>query len=130
MAWLLYIVVGLTVTWSVYLIYLQLATRAVEGRDAAPLLEAMPELARRDRRALVYCYSPRCGPCRVMSPVVEALRRENYPVFALDIAAHAGLAREVGVRAVPTVLVIDRGRIARSLLGARDRERLIRLLGD
>jgi thioredoxin 1 len=128
LTWLLYLVIGLTATWAVYLIYMQLATRAVEGRDADPLFETIPDLKRTDRRALVYCYSPQCGPCRFMSPVVEALQREDRPIFALNVAEHPDLAREIGVRASPTVLVVHHGRIERSLLGARDRDRLLQLL--
>lgn len=128
LAWLLYIVIGLTATWAAYLAYMQLATRAVEGRRADPLLETIPELKQIDRRALVYCYSPQCGPCRFMSPVVKSLQQEDRPIFTLNVAEHPDLAREIGVRASPTVLVVHHGRIERSLLGSRDRDRLLQLL--
>ncbi len=105
MTWLLYIFFGLTATWVVYLVYLQLATRSIEGRDAGPLLELIPELKQMDQRALVYCYSPHCGPCRFMSPVVKDLQADHYPIYTVNIANHSDLAKELGVRASPTVLV-------------------------
>jgi thioredoxin 1 len=128
MIWLLYVLFGLTTTWLVYLVYIHLATRAMEGRDAGPLLEVIPELRQMDRKALVYCHSPHCGPCRFMSPLVESLRADDYPIYTMDVADHFELARELGVRVSPTVLVVDHGRIERSVIGSRDRERLLKLL--
>jgi thioredoxin 1 len=128
MTWLLYVVFGLTATWIVYLVYLQLATRSVEGRNAGPLLDFIPELRQLDRKALVYCYSPQCGPCRFMSPVVKSLQEDHFPIFTMNVADHFELARELGVRASPTVLVVNHGQIERSLIGSRDRERLLKLL--
>ncbi len=129
MNWLLYLALGFTATWTVYLIYLQLATRAAEGRPTQDLERVLPELATASGEpALVYWYSPRCAPCRAMSREVEALQSEQRRIFKLDISEHFDLARDIGIRAAPTVLLVRRGQIERCILGAKPRAYLRALL--
>ena len=126
----IYLIVGLSITWATYLLYLWLAAKSMEGRMADELLDALPELAEHPERALVYCYSPSCGPCRAMSPVVDQLHDDGEPVFKVDIAANAELARDLGVRAAPTLLLVENGTISQVLLGSRNRPQLEALLNS
>jgi thioredoxin 1 len=117
---LTYTALGLAVTWVVYLLYLQVATRAAEGRPAEPLYPLFPDLANSRGKALVYCFSPRCGPCRPMSKDVDGLVATGAPVFKLDITENPNLARELGIRATPTLMLIEDGHVARMLIGVKD----------
>lgn len=116
---LIYAVVGLATTWLLYFGYLYIATRASEGRSSASLAAVFPPLAHQSGRALVYCFSPQCRPCRPMSREVEQLVAEGVPIFPLDIQRHPELAREFGIRATPTLIVIEDGVVSRMLLGVR-----------
>jgi thioredoxin 1 len=116
---LAYAVVGLALTWGLYAAYMMFAARAAEGRPATPLYALFPDLERRRDRALVYCYSPRCGPCRPMSKEVAALRASGLPVYDMDVTAHPDVAQAMRVRAAPTLIVVERGEVAQMLLGVR-----------
>lgn len=116
---LIYTVIGLAVTWLLYMVYMYVATRAAEGRSARPLYEKFPALATTRGKALVYCFSPQCGPCRPMSKEVDNLATTGAPVFKLDITEHPELSRELGIRATPTLIVIQDGAVARMLLGVK-----------
>ncbi|MCP5430530.1 MAG: thioredoxin family protein [Chromatiaceae bacterium] len=70
-------------------------------------------------RALVYCFSPRCGPCRPMSRDVDTLAASGAPVFKLDVTEHPEVSRELGIRATPTLIVIESGTVARMVLGVK-----------
>jgi thiol-disulfide isomerase/thioredoxin len=124
----IYAVVGLAVTWLLYVGYLHIATRVSEGRSTQPLHGLIPELERHDGRALVYCYTPQCRPCRPMSREVDRLAEQGAPVFKLDIHAHPELAREFGIRATPTLIVIDNGVVSRMSLGVKTADGMLRLL--
>lgn len=119
MALLVYTVLGLTVTWLLYVAYMNVATRAAEGRSAASLHDIFPSLRDNDGRFLVYCYSPQCGPCRPMSKEVDSLIAAGEPVFKLDLTQHPEASRELGIRATPTLILIEHGRIARMVLGVK-----------
>jgi thioredoxin 1 len=125
---LIYTVVGLAVTWGFYSAYMYVATRAAEGRQADPLYALFPRLAEIEGKALVYCFSPGCGPCRPMSKEVDILAASGAPIFKLDISQHAGLSRELGIRAAPTLMVIENRVIGRMVLGVKTADHMQRLL--
>lgn len=116
---LTYAVVGLVVTWLLYIGYVYVATRSSEGRSSAPLNAAFPRLASRPGPALVYCFSPQCRPCRPMSDDVDRLVAEGLPIYPLDIERHPALAREFGIRATPTLIVIEDRTVRRMVLGVK-----------
>ncbi len=99
---LVYAVLGLIVTWVLYVLYIQVATRAVEGRSPDLLYDTFPALKVKQGRALVYCFSPQCRPCVPMSAEVDSLAKDGAAVFKLDVTEHPALARELGIRATPT----------------------------
>lgn len=119
MTLLIYAVVGLTATWLLYIAYMIVATRSAEGRSAEPLYAVFPGLAEVQGKALVYCYSPGCGPCRPMSKEVDVLAADGVPVFKFDITSHPVLSRELGIRAAPTLIVVEGGTVARMLIGVK-----------
>ena len=116
---LIYAILGLTVTWLLYLGYMYTATRAAEGRSAEALFDTFPELRDVSGKALIYCYSPQCGPCRPMSKEVDSLVAEGAPVFKLDITDQPTLSRELGIRATPTLILVEGRTISRMLLGVK-----------
>lgn len=125
---LIYTVIGLTVTWALYSTYMYVATRASEGLAAKPLYALFPELEHIDGKALVYCFSPGCGPCRPMSKEVAVLAARGAAVFSLDISKHGGLSRELGIRAAPTLIVIENHAIGRMVLGVKNADYMQALL--
>lgn len=128
MAILVYAVLGLAITWALYAGYMLVATRAAEGRPADPLYALFPGLRDIDGRALIYCFSPHCAPCRPMSHEVASLLAANLPVYRLDVTAHPDISRALGIRATPTLVVVHRGSIARMLLGVKTAAQMRALL--
>jgi thioredoxin 1 len=116
---LIYTVLGLALTWALYLAYMYIATRASEGRSAQTLYQYFPALGSMSGRALVYCYSPRCGPCKPMSKEVDSLVTAGAPVFKLDITEHPELCREYGIRVTPTLILIENGIVSRLVIGVK-----------
>jgi len=94
----------------------------VPGLDA--LLDAHQ---RRAPRLLVYFWSPACGPCRAMTPVIDRLAAETGCVIKLNVAESPALARQFGVLATPSLARVERGRIRDLVVGGRT-ERQIRAL--
>ena len=54
-----------------------------------------------------------------MSAAVDALIDEGKPLFKLDISQHPELAKEFGIRATPTLIVIDNQVVTRMVLGVK-----------
>jgi hypothetical protein len=63
-----------------------------------------------------------------MSKEVDILAATGAPIFKLDISQHAGLSRELGIRAAPTLIVIENRVIRRMVLGVKTSDHMQRLL--
>ncbi|ACU75284.1 thioredoxin [Catenulispora acidiphila DSM 44928] len=63
-----------------------------------------------------------CGPCRMVSPALEQVAADlagKIKLAKVDVDASPQLSQRFEVRAVPTLLVIDRGRVLARQAGAR-----------
>lgn len=66
-------------------------------------------------------YSPTCGPCRMIAPVVESLARQyagRLLVFKLDTSTQQMTAARFQIRGVPTLLFFRSGQMVDQLVGA------------
>ncbi|OXR41106.1 Thioredoxin [Nocardia cerradoensis] len=71
--------------------------------------------------ALVDLWATWCGPCRMVSPALEQLARERagrIKLVKVDVDAAPRTAERFTVRAVPTLLVMDRGEVLARQAGA------------
>ena len=62
-----------------------------------------------------------CGPCRMLSPVVDevAEERTDVKVGKVNVDEQPELAGEFGVMSIPTLLVFEQGKLVRQGVGAR-----------
>ena len=72
-----------------------------------------------------------CGPCRMLSPVVDevAEERTDVKVGKVNVDEQPELAGEVGVMSIPTLLVFEQGKLVRQAVGARPKASVLELLG-
>jgi thioredoxin 1 len=80
---------------------------------------------------LVDCWAPWCGPCRMMSPVIDSLAKEMQGKIAfgkLNTDMNPKIAMRFQIEAIPTLLVIKDGELAESIVGAKPKEDLARRL--
>jgi thioredoxin len=73
-----------------------------------------------------------CGPCKMLSPIVEKIATEHagkYKVGKLDIDDSPGVAAKYGIRGVPTVVVFKAGKESGRHVGVTNKETLLKLLG-
>ena len=73
-----------------------------------------------------------CGPCKMLSPVLESLAKEydGITFVAVDSDANPELSVRFDVMSVPTLLVFRDGQLAKRLVGARPRAALLEELGE
>jgi thioredoxin 1 len=80
---------------------------------------------------LVDFWSPTCGPCRRLAPVLEQLDVEaggRFRVGKVNVFEQQDLAVRYGISAVPTLLLFKGGALVNNLVGYQDRRRLLEAL--
>ena len=72
-----------------------------------------------------------CGPCRMLSPVVDevAEERTDVKVGKVNVDEQPELAAEFGVMSIPALLLFENGKLVRQAVDARPKSGVLELLG-
>lgn len=75
-------------------------------------------------------YADWCGPCRLVSPLVDEIAEENpqYTVGKINIDNDPELAQAFGVMSIPTLVVMKNGKVVKQSVGARPKEQILAML--
>ena len=88
------------------------------------------EVINSDRKVLLDFWAPWCGPCRMVVPLVEEIARErsDIKVGKVNVDENPELARQFGIMSIPTLVVMEEGRIVNQAKGARNKRGILALL--
>lgn len=76
---------------------------------------------------LVDFWAEWCGPCKMIAPVLDELADEyegKVKIGKVNIDEQQGVAAEYGIRAIPTLLLFDKGQVADQIVGLRSKRDL------
>ncbi|RDJ35189.1 MAG: thioredoxin [Crenarchaeota archaeon] len=74
---------------------------------------------------IVDFYSPSCGPCKALVPILEALEKENeISVVKVNVENNIGLATKHGITALPTIFIVKGGDIRVKMQGLQSQQTL------
>ena len=82
------------------------------------------------KTVLLDFYADWCGPCRMVSPIVDEIAEEHpeYFVGKINVDEEGELAAEFGVMSIPTLVVIRDGQIVSNQAGARPKAAILAML--
>ena len=81
-------------------------------------------LASTDQPVLVDFWAEWCGPCKMMSPILDQLAAEQAgraTVAKVDIDAFPDLQARYGIRAIPTLIVFKNGQPVNTITGVKSK---------
>jgi thioredoxin 1 len=76
---------------------------------------------------VIDCWAPWCGPCRMVTPIVDALAKEMSGKVAfgkLNTDENPTIPNKFNISAIPTLLVFKGGKLVDRIIGAMPKEQL------
>ena len=88
------------------------------------------EVMNSEKKVLLDFWAPWCGPCRMVVPMVEEIAKErpDIKVAKINVDENPELATRFGIMSIPTLVVMENGKIVNQAMGARPKNAILAML--
>lgn len=88
------------------------------------------EVLNYDGKVLLDFYANWCGPCKMMSPIIDQIAEEkdNVKVGKVNVDDNQKLSVKYNVMSIPTIILFENGNAIKSFIGVRDKQEIIQAL--
>ena len=92
--------------------------------------ENFESVKNQEKPVLLDFYADWCGPCRMLSPIIDeiASEREDVVVGKINVDENPELASEFGVFSIPTLVVLKGGAVVNQAAGVRPKAQILAML--
>ena len=90
----------------------------------------LSEVMSSEKKVLLDFWAPWCGPCRMVVPTVEEIAKErpDIKVAKINVDENPELATRFGIMSIPTLVVMENGKIVNQATGARPKNAILAML--
>ena len=90
----------------------------------------LSEVMSSEKKVLLDFWAPWCGPCRMVVPMVEEIAKErpDIKVAKINVDENPELATRFRIMSIPTLVVMENGKIVNQATGARPKNAILAML--
>lgn len=90
------------------------------------------EVVKSDKKVLIDFWADWCGPCKMMSPVVDSIAEDmpEIKVCKINVDDEPDIARQFNIMSIPTLVVMKNGELADMSIGLKDKSDLIDMINN
>ena len=88
------------------------------------------EVVNSEQKVLLDFWAPWCGPCRMVAPILDEIAKEraDIKVGKVNVDEQPELASQFGVMSIPTLVVMQSGKIVNQAVGVRPKDQILAML--
>ena len=88
------------------------------------------EVLASEGKVLVDFYADWCGPCKMLSPILEEVEKESgVKVCKINVDEEGALAMQYGVASIPMLVLFENGKAVRTTLGYQSKDKVLQFIG-
>lgn len=84
----------------------------------------------KEGKVLVDCFAEWCGPCKMLSPIIDEVSEEITDVkfYKLNVDDNQEISEQYKIMSIPTLLIFENGELKNTVVGLKSKEEIKELL--
>lgn len=80
----------------------------------------------KEGKVVIDCYAPWCGPCKMISPIIDAFSEEitTTKFYKINVDEAEKITKDFNIMSIPTLLIFENGELKDKVVGLRSKSEL------